>query len=156
MKKLTVALVVAVLAVVVSSWAVTNTFVVTQFRGTLTGTNGVTSITAAQLTTNQLILVVSDDAHEVILSKVDGTTTNVLIDQFRSAFIGGGKFNSDLDGTFTPVDASVTNFNGDLQFTGKLSPAPEKSTPKKVSATIIGVWTESPDTIFKGTLKGAQ
>ena len=154
MRKFIVAIVVVVLTVAGSSWAVTNTFVVTQFRGTLTGTNGVTPITASQMSTNQLILVISDDAHEVAISEVSGTSTNVLMDQFRAAFIGGGKFNSDLDETFTPVDPSIPVFSGDLQFTGKLSPA--KGTPKKVSATILGVWTQAPDTIFKGTLKGTQ
>jgi hypothetical protein len=155
MKKYIIACVVATLASVANSWAATNTFVVTQFKGTLTGTNGVTPITAAQISTNQLIMVISDDAHEVTISEVDGTSTNTLMNQFVAAFVGGGKFNTDLDGTFTPADTNnVPDYDGDLQFTGKLSPAPEKGAPKKVKATIIGVWTETPDTIFKGTLSG--
>ena len=102
-------------------------------------------------------MIVSDDAHEVIISEVSGTSTNTLIDQFRAAFTAGGRFNSDLDGTFSPADTNnVPDFDGDLQLTGKLSPAPEKATPKKVSATIVGVWTEDPDTTFKGTLQGSQ
>lgn len=155
MKKLLLATAVAMLASVASSWAVTNTFHVTQFRGTLIAANGTkTPISADHLSTNHTIMVVSDDAHEVVISEVSGTTTNVLINQSHAAFTAGGKFNSDLEGNFSPLDSSIPDFDGDLQLTGKLSPAPEKGTPKKVSGSVIGVWTENPDTTFKGTLQG--
>ena len=159
MKKLMVATAVAMLAGVASSWAVTNTFHVTQFRGTLVAASGAkTPVTATQLSTNHTILVVSDDAHLVVIAEIVSDTPtnvlNILMDQRRAAFTAGGKFNSAMKGDFSPLSPAVPDFVGDLQFTGKISPAPDKGTPKKVSASVIGVWSEDPDSTFKGTLQG--
>jgi hypothetical protein len=153
MKNLMAAAAIATLAAA-SSWAVTNTFHITQFRGVLTDVNGNTmSISVDDLSTNHMIMVVSDNAHEVVISEVSGTATNLLMDQRHAAFTKGGKFNSAMRGNFIPFSSFVPAFLGDLQFTGKLSPS-GTNTPKKVSASVIGVWTENTDTTFKGNLQG--
>ena len=91
MKKLIVAIVIVIVAGVASSWAVTNTFHVTQFRGTPVAADGTkTPITATQISTNRTIMVVSDDAHDVVISEISGTTTNVLMTENLAAFTAGG------------------------------------------------------------------
>jgi hypothetical protein len=57
MKKLIVAMVVVMVAGVASSWAVTNTFRVTQFRGTLVAADGTkTPISADQISADPAII----------------------------------------------------------------------------------------------------
>jgi hypothetical protein len=143
------------LMVVTSAMAATNVFTVTKLRGVITKADGSKiKVAGSDLTTNNVEMFVSDNLGTIIVRKISGTTTNTLIDTFRSAFTAGGKFNSDLEGSFTPSNTNTPPFLGDLQITGKLSPA---TAPTKVSATLVGVWRNTPnDATFKGTISGAK
>ena len=156
MKRVITAMAAVMLVGAAHSWAVTNTFHITKFHGKLTNADGTKIVfsRADQITSNRTIMVVSDDAHEVTISEVSGTTTNVLLSETHAAFTRGGKFTSNLEGTFTPVSPSIPDFDGDLLFVGKISPPPENHTPRKINAAIAGVWGEDPDATFKGTLEG--
>src|SRR2546428_6805125 len=104
MKKYGVAIVAVILAGAVNSWAVTNTFTVTKFRGTLTKADGTKiPIKGSDLTASTNVeLVVSDNVdgggHFVDI-RADGVSVFSL---YSAAFTAGGEFNNDWFGCFTP------------------------------------------------------
>ena len=148
-----IGLIVAVLGlmVVTSAMAATNVFPVTKFRGVITKADGSKiKVVGSDLTTNKVEILVSTNSSPLVrVRAVTATTTNNLMTGFTTAFTSGGKFNSDLEGGFTPINTNVPPFNSDVQITGKLSAT-------KVSGTLQGVWRDTPnDATFKGTISGA-
>lgn len=152
-----IGLIVAVLGLIVvtSAMAATNVFSVTKFRGVITEKDGSRlNVDGSDISTNNVEMFVSDNLGSITVRKISGTTTSTLFDAYVTAFTAGGKFNGDMEGGFTPSNTNVPPFNGDLQFTGKLSPA---ATPKKVSGTLQGVWRNTTnDATFKGTISGTK
>jgi hypothetical protein len=174
MKKISIAVAVALFAGIASSWAQTNAFVVS-VKGTITQKDG-TKVTVKDAkkgvgglvspTNLVLVLVISQTDNTMEIDEFDPLTTNIVhgvAGSVRVAVLDSGAFGTGLgpigdgrNGSATNFTAGVPNFGGALLASGNL----KGGTKPSASATLSGAWndhangdTGQPASTFKGTLK---
>lgn len=142
--------------------AQTNDYLVT-LKGTSIQDGGKVKLNGTNLVSPPDVLVlriIRNPPRKIQLQRRDASKTNVvaiLLQSSRQGMLVTGQFSSDLELS----DASFSDNDGDIQISGKETPA---TNPTKVKATLIGVLNDGVvnsansdiDQLFKGTLTGTR